>query len=75
MKTDPIVAEVREQRQAILQSYQGDFAQMNADVMKRQWSSGHRVVSRGPKAVRLGQAPNAYPICDRTLRVGEGDST
>ena len=49
MKTDPIVAEVRKQRMDILASYGGDFEKMSQDVMKRQWTSGHKVVSRAKK--------------------------
>lgn len=45
MKDDPIVAEVREIREEILASYGGDFEKMSRDVMKRQWESGHKVVS------------------------------
>ena len=46
MKTDAIVSEVRKQRQEMLESYGGDFEKMSRDAMKRQWLSGHRVVSR-----------------------------
>jgi hypothetical protein len=62
MKTDSIVAEVRHQRQSILLSYDGDFDRMSRDAMLRQWSSGHRVVSRGKKTAQQDAAPNAYPL-------------
>jgi len=62
MKTDSIVAEVRHQRQSVLMSYDGDFERMSHDVMLRQWSSGHRVVSRGKKTAQQNVAPNAYPL-------------
>ena len=53
MKTDSIVAEVRHQRQSILMSYDGDFDRMSRDAMLRQWSSGHRVVSREIKPPKM----------------------
>ncbi len=42
-----IVEEVRNARRKILESFGGDFERYCRDVMKRQGSSGHRVVS-GP---------------------------
>lgn len=45
MSRDPLVDEVRKQRAEILKSYDWDFERMSRDVMKRQWQSGHRVVS------------------------------
>jgi hypothetical protein len=62
MKTDSIVAEVRDLRQAILKAYDGDFERMSRDAMLRQWASGHRVVSRGKKTAQQDAAPNAYPL-------------
>lgn len=62
MKTDSIVAEVRQQRQSILQSYNGDFEKMSRDAMLRQWSSGHQVVSLGKKPAQQNAAPNAYSL-------------
>ena len=61
MKPDPIISKVRRERLAILESFNGDFEKMSRDVMKRQWQSGHKVVSR-PKRKPLPDAePNAYP--------------
>jgi hypothetical protein len=62
METDSIVAEVRRQRQSILNSYDGDFERMSRAAMLRQWSSGHRVVSRGKKTAQQNAAPNAYSL-------------
>jgi len=45
MKDDPIVAEVRKIREEMLASYGGDYQRMLRDMMKRQWESGHPVVS------------------------------
>ena len=41
---DPIVAEIREYRMKILESYDWDFRKMSRDVMKRQFESGHTKV-------------------------------
>ncbi|NKB23045.1 MAG: hypothetical protein GKR87_01330 [Kiritimatiellae bacterium] len=62
MNDDPIVTEVRKNRMAILESYNWDFEEMSRDVMKRQWESGRKVVSRGKKVPKPGVAPNAYPL-------------
>lgn len=62
MNDDPIVSEVRKQRMAILESYGWDFEKMSREVMKRQWKSGHNVVSRAKKKPQQGVAPNAYPL-------------
>jgi len=45
MTDDPIVAEVRKARRAILESYDWDFVKMSRDIMRRQEQSGHRLVS------------------------------
>jgi len=62
MLDDPIVAEVRKRRREILESYDWDFEKMSRDVMKRQWQSGHKVVSRPKRKPQPGVAPNAYPF-------------
>ncbi|MDX2109303.1 MAG: hypothetical protein SFY80_03580 [Verrucomicrobiota bacterium] len=62
-KDDPIVAEVRERRTQILKSYDWDFHKMSRDVMKRQWESGHKVVTRPKNIPQSGSAINAYPLC------------
>jgi len=58
MKTDAIVSEVRKQRQAVLESYGGDFEKMSRDAMKRQWQSGHRVVSRPARSAQPAATSN-----------------
>ncbi|PJB30230.1 hypothetical protein CO110_01585 [Candidatus Desantisbacteria bacterium CG_4_9_14_3_um_filter_40_11] len=45
MNDDPIVAEVRKARREILNSYGGDYHAMMRDMMKKQWNSGHKVIS------------------------------
>lgn len=62
MNDDPIVAEVRKNRRAILESYDWDFDKMSRDVMKRQWESGHKIVKSKKKQPQQGVAPNAYPL-------------
>ena len=57
---DPIVAEIREHRMKILESYDWDFRKMSRDVMKRQFESGHKVVSFEKRTPLQGAAPNAY---------------
>ncbi len=66
MNDDPIVTEVRKQRMTILESYDWNFEKMSRDVMKRQWESGHKVVSRGKKTPQQGIAPNAYSLRERS---------
>jgi hypothetical protein len=58
--SDPIVAEIREHRMNILESYDWDFRKMSLDVMKRQFESGHKVVSFKKRPPQQGAAPNAY---------------
>jgi len=57
---DPIVDEIREHRMNILESYDWDFRKMSLDVMKRQFVSGHKVVSFEKRTPQQGAAPNAY---------------
>lgn len=59
---DPIVTEVREQRMKILESYDWDFRKMSRDIMKRQFRSGHKVVSFGKRTPQPGVAPNACQL-------------
>ncbi len=51
MKADPIVAEVRRIRQEILDSYGGDVHKMLQAAMKKQWESGHKVVTLSGKKI------------------------
>jgi len=63
MNDDPIVAEVRKNRQAILESFNWDFEKMTRDVMKRQLKSGHKLFKRRDKIpCQQGVSPNAYPL-------------
>lgn len=64
MKDDPIVAEVRKIREEMLASYGGDFERMFQDIMKRQWESGHPVVSfplKGSKA-KVAEKQTEYKV-------------
>lgn len=54
---DPIVAEVRQARREILESYGGDFKAMMRDVMKRQYESGREVVKAKPRGIPKSHAP------------------
>ena len=65
MNEDPILAEVIKNRRAILESYDWDFEKMSRDVMKRQWKSGHKVVSPRKKKPQQGVAPNAYSLREK----------
>ncbi len=51
MKADPIVTEVRRIRRNILESYGRHFDIVSCDVMKRQWKSGHKVVTLSGKKI------------------------
>jgi hypothetical protein len=59
MKDDPIVAEVRKIRRDILESYGWDFEKMSRDLMKKQWRSGHPVVSCPDKKAGVVCEPGA----------------
>lgn len=54
---DPIVAEVRQARKEILESYGGDFEAMMRDVMKRQYESGREIVRAKPRTVPASRKP------------------
>ena len=62
MKNDSIVAEVRKNRREILKSYDWNFEKMSREMMKKQWKSGHKVVSLPSKKIKEHDAPNAYPM-------------
>lgn len=53
MTNDPIIAEVRQARKEILESYNGDYKAMLRDMMKKQWESGHAVVNLKKKEAQL----------------------
>jgi hypothetical protein len=61
MSKDPLVDEVRRQRAEILKSYDWDFERMSRDVMKRQWESGRRVVSRAQGPLPQATGKEASP--------------
>ena len=61
MHEDHIVTEVRKARQEILESYGMDIEAYLRDCMKRQWESGHTVVSPKRKEPQQGTSRNAYP--------------
>lgn len=61
MNDDALVSEARRQRTAILESHGWDFEAMSRDAMRRQWTSGHKVVSRPRREPQDGVAPCAYP--------------
>ena len=65
MEDDPIVAEVRQLRAAILESYDWDFDKMSRDVMQRQWNSGRKIVSRRRKPSEEGATPDRHSAGDR----------
>ena len=54
---DPIVAEVRQARREILESYGGDFEAMMRDVMKRQYESGREIIKSKPRGVPTARDP------------------
>ena len=62
MNDDPIVAEVKKSRKAILESYDWNFEKMSRDAIKRQWKSGHKVVSTQKRPPQQCLAPNAYSL-------------
>ena len=49
MTHDDLVAEVRKNREEMMASYGGDVHKMLQDAMKRQWESGHKVVTLAGK--------------------------
>ena len=51
MKADSIVTEVRRIRRNILESYGRYFDIVSCDVMKRQFESGHKVVTLSGKKI------------------------
>jgi hypothetical protein len=57
--SDPIVDEVRKIREEILASHGGNFDRYCRDVMKRQGSSGHALVSGPPRKVKGVKAAEA----------------
>ncbi len=57
-----IVGEARKARTEILESYAWGIEAMMRDMMKRQWESGHTVVSMPPKRAQQGAVLNAYPL-------------
>ena len=65
MIDDPIVKEVRDARESILASHNYDIESYFKEVMKKQWNSGHRIVSPKPRKPQQGVAPNAYSLREK----------
>lgn len=51
MKLDPVLAEIRETREAYSERFGGDVSAMLADLRKREQQSGRKLVSRAPKRI------------------------
>ena len=62
MNDDPIVAEVRKNRESILESYNWDVIAMMKDAMKRQWEDGRKVVSFGIKTPEQVSGEKRLPL-------------
>ena len=68
MTDDPIVAEVRNARRQILESYGWDYHKMLRDAMKRQAESGRHVVVPGKKETPKDVALDVYSAASRHFR-------
>jgi hypothetical protein len=62
MEDDPIVAEVRKNRESILESYNWDVIAMMKDSMKKQWESDRKVVSFGIKKPEQDAGGQRLPL-------------
>ncbi len=62
MKEDPIVAEVRKNRESILESYNWDVMAMMKDSMKKQWECGRKVVRFGVKTSQQDAGGRRLPL-------------
>lgn len=51
MNDNPLVKEIRKHRAAILASHEGDYLAMMNAMKKKQWESGHEVVSLRSKSI------------------------
>ena len=57
-----IIDEVRKNRADILRSFGGDVEKMMREMMVKQGSRGHAVVTLETKGPQQGVAPNTYPL-------------
>ena len=55
MKLDPVLAEIREVREAYAAKFAGDIKGMLADIRQRQQRGGRKAVSRPPKRIVMSQ--------------------
>lgn len=62
MNDDPIVTEVRKNREAILESYNWDVIAIMKDSMKTQWESGRKVVSFAIKTPEQDAGGQRLPL-------------
>jgi hypothetical protein len=60
MKLDPVLAEIREAREAYANKFQGDVKSMLADLRKRQQAGGRPMASRPPK--RIAPLPGSLKV-------------
>lgn len=58
---DPILQEIYEARAELLREHGGDVRKYVKSVMKRQWESGHKVVSLQPKKSPGSQVAEPKP--------------
>ncbi len=65
MRLDPVLAEIRQVREAYAERFGGDIGAMVADLRRRQKASGRPSVSRPPRRI---EAPAAnLPPCPPML--------
>ncbi len=53
MKLDPILAEIRDVREAYAEQFAGNVRAMLADLRRRQKEGGRKVVARAPKRIKI----------------------
>ncbi len=72
MNHDAMVDEVRKARAELLEEHGGDVHRLLCDMMKRQWESGHPVVSMPQRETQIQEAtkPNVAEA-DETYGVKE----
>jgi hypothetical protein len=61
---DPIIQEIYDARAELLREHGGDYRKYVESVMKRQWETGHKVVSFVPKnkpETYVAEASPPYP--------------
>lgn len=60
MKLDPVLAEIRQTREAYAEKFGGDVRAMLADLRKRQHLSERKTVSLPPKRTAIPTQPVTY---------------